>query len=82
MLINTALISGKLNNNKGKTMTEKNKTYKLETRTVEIITLNAKNEEQAKEMAISGYSDNVRSMEFYIDEIEDITPTEKLINNN
>ena len=81
MLINTALISGKLNNNKGKNMTEKNKTYKLETRTVEIITLNAKNEEQAKEMAISGYSDNVRSMEFYIDEIEDITPTEKLINN-
>jgi len=63
-------------------MTEKNKTYKLETRTVEIITLNAKNEEQAKEMAISGYSDNVRSMEFYIDEIEDITSTEKLINNN
>ena len=62
-------------------MTEKNKTYKLETRTVEIITLNAKNEEQAKEMAISGYSDNVRSMEFYIDEIEDITLTEKLINN-
>jgi len=62
-------------------MTEKNKTYKLETRTVEIITLNAKNEEQAKEIAISGYSDNVRSMEFYIDEIEDITPTEKLINN-
>jgi hypothetical protein len=62
-------------------MTEKNKTYKLETRTVEIITLNAKNEEQAKEMAISGYSNNVRSMEFYIDDIEDITPTEKTINN-
>ena len=62
-------------------MTEKNKTYKLETRTVEIITINAKNEEQAKEMAISGYSNNVRSMEFYIDDIEDITPTEKTINN-
>ena len=57
------------------------KTYKLETRTVEIITLDAENEEQAKEMAISGYSNNVRSMEFYIDDIEDITPTEKTINN-
>jgi hypothetical protein len=62
-------------------MTNKNKTYKLETRTVEIITLNAKNEEQAKEMAISGYSNNVRSMEFYIDDIEDITPIKKTINN-
>jgi hypothetical protein len=53
------------------------KTYKLETRTVEIITLDAENKEQAKEMAVSGYSNNVRSMEFYIDDIEDITPTEK-----
>ena len=62
-------------------MTKENKTYKLETRTVEIITINAKSEEQAKEMAIGGYSNNVRSMEFYIDDIENITPTEKTINN-
>jgi hypothetical protein len=53
------------------------KTYKLETRTVEIITLNAENEEQAKEMAVSGYCNNVRSIEFFIDDIENITPTKK-----
>ena len=53
------------------------KTYKLETRTVEIITLEAENEEQAKEMAVSGYYNNVRSMEFFIDDIENITPTKK-----
>ena len=53
------------------------KTYKLETRTVEIITLDAENEEQAKEMAVSGIYDNWRGMEFYIDEIEDITPIRK-----
>jgi hypothetical protein len=53
------------------------KTYKLETRTVEIITLDAENEEQAKEMAVSGYCDNVRSLEFFIDDIENITPTKK-----
>jgi len=53
------------------------KTYKLETRTVEIITLDAENEEQAKEMAVSGYYDNVRSQEFFIDDIENITPTKK-----
>jgi len=53
------------------------KTYKLETRTVEIITLNAENEEQAKEMAVNGYCDNVRSLEFFIDDIENITPTKK-----
>ena len=53
------------------------KTYKLETRTVEIITLDAENEEQAKEMAVSGYCDNVRSIEFFIDDIENITPTKK-----
>jgi hypothetical protein len=49
------------------------KTYKLETRTVEIITIDAENEEQAKEKAVSGYYNNWRGMEFYIDEIEDIT---------
>jgi len=53
------------------------KTYKLETRTVEIITLDAENEERAKEMAVSGYCDNVRSLEFFIDDIENITPTKK-----
>jgi hypothetical protein len=53
------------------------KTYKLETRTVEIITLDAENEEQAKEMAVSGYCNNVRSIEFFIDDIENITPTKK-----
>ena len=53
------------------------KTYKLETRTVEIITLDAENEEQAKEMAVSGYCNNVRSLEFFIDDIENITPTKK-----
>lgn len=58
------------------------KTYKLETRTVEIITLDAENEEQAKEMAISGYCNNVRSIEFFIDDIENITPTIKEIIKN
>jgi zona occludens toxin (predicted ATPase) len=53
------------------------KTYKLETRTVEIITIDAENEEQAKEKAVSGYYNNWRGMEFYIDEIEDITPIRK-----
>ena len=53
------------------------KTYKLETRTVEIITVDAENEEQAKEMAVSGYCNNVRSQEFFIDDIENITPTKK-----
>jgi hypothetical protein len=28
-------------------------------------------------MAVSGYCDNVRSLEFFIDDIENITPTKK-----
>jgi hypothetical protein len=49
------------------------KTYKVETRTVDIVTVNAENEEHAKELIIGNYYNNVRSSEFFIDEIEDIT---------
>ena len=56
------------------------KTYKVETRTVDIVTVNAKNEEHAKELIIGNYYNNVRSSEFFIDEIEDITkPKERKI---
>ncbi len=51
----------------------KMKTYKVETRTVDIVTVNAENEEHAKELIIGNYYNNVRSSEFFIDEIEDIT---------
>jgi len=49
------------------------KTYKVETRTVDIVTVNAENEEHAKELIIGNYYNNLRSSEFFIDEIEDIT---------
>jgi hypothetical protein len=49
------------------------KTYKVETRTVDIVTVNAENEEHSKELIIGNYYNNVRSSEFFIDEIEDIT---------
>jgi hypothetical protein len=53
------------------------KTYKVETRMVDIVTVNAKNEEHAKELIIGGYYNNLRSSEFFIDEIEDITKPKK-----
>jgi hypothetical protein len=49
------------------------KTYKVETRMVDIVTVNAKNEEQAKELIICGDYNNLLSSEFFIDEIENIT---------
>ena len=51
----------------------KMKTYKVETRTVDIVTVNAENEEHAKELIVCNYYNNLRSSEFFIDEIEDIT---------
>ena len=49
------------------------KTYKVETRTVDIVTVDAENEEHAKELIVCNYYNNLRSSEFFIDEIEDIT---------
>jgi hypothetical protein len=42
------------------------KTYKVETRTVDIVTVNAKNEEHAKELIIGNYYNTLRSSEFFI----------------
>ena len=42
------------------------KTYKVETRTVDIVTVNAENEEHAKELIIGNYYNNVRSSEFLL----------------
>lgn len=58
------------------------RTYKVETRTVDIVTVNAKNEEHAKELIINNYYNNLRSSEFFIDEIEDITSEKGLSNEN
>ena len=58
------------------------KTYKVETRTVDIVTVNAKNEEHAKELIIGNYYNNLRSSEFFIDEIEDITKPKERTKND